>query len=339
MSFQDYPGPVPSPGFHSQVVLRCEMNQQAEVAAKPFLKWAGGKSQLIAEIGARFPYQPQEEFTYVEPFVGGGAVLFWVLNNYPGVKKAVINDLNSDLTGTYRAIRNTVKRLIEELHCIEDEYHRLDEDHGKKRAYYNARREDFNRRDRNQTSQAALMIFLNKTGFNGLYRVNRNNGFNVPLGSYRKPLICDRENLLAASKVLKKVTILNEDFEGTLPPAGTGGNTFFYFDPPYKPLSSTANFNTYAKDGFDDAEQNRLKEFCDLLHEKKHRWALSNSDVKSADPDNNFFDDLYIDYSDGIDRVWAKRSINSNPSKRGKLTELLITNYAYNRPGSPLIHG
>lgn len=314
------------------------MEQQLETRAKPFLKWAGGKSQLIAEIEKRFPFRSDDRFTYVEPFVGGGAVLFWVLNNFPKIEKVVINDVNPDLVRTYEVIKNSPEDLVKRLTPWEKQYHKLTDDPETKRDFYYRKRKQFNRRPSNDpVTQAALMIFLNKAGFNGLYRVNRSNGFNVPMGSYRKPLICNRENLRAASKALKKVVVLNGDFEDTLSHAGAGDSTFFYFDPPYKPLSSTANFNTYAKGGFDDDEQERLKNFCDRLHGKKYRWALSNSDVKSANPNNTFFDELYKDYS--IERVWAKRSINSNPSKRGKLTELLITNYDCDRQGSPLIHG
>jgi DNA adenine methylase len=166
------------------------------------------------------------------------------------------------------------------------------------------------------------MIFLNKTCFNGLYRVNKSNGFNVPIGSYNKPKICDAENLRSVSQALAKVTILNGDFEKTL--SFVDDNTFVYFDPPYKPLNTTSSFNSYAKEEFNDAEQIRLKEFCDALSTRNCQWLLSNSDVKNTSPDDEFFDDLFNSYN--INRVWAKRSINSKSEKRGKVTELLISN-------------
>jgi len=181
----------------------------------------------------------------------------------------------------------------------------------------------FNSRSEDKLKQSALFIFLNRTCFNGLYRVNSKNEFNVPIGSYKRPMICDKENILAVSKALQKVEIICGDFEQTI--HYTEGNTLFYFDPPYKPLSETSNFNAYAKDNFDDNEQIRLRDFCQKLDNLNHYWILSNSDVKGKDENNHFFDELYADFK--IKRVLAKRSINANPEKRGALNELLITNY------------
>jgi len=168
-----------------------------------------------------------------------------------------------------------------------------------------------------------LFIFLNRTCFNGLYRVNRKNEYNVPMGSYKRPTICDKENILAVSQTLQKVEILCGDYEETLNHADN--NTLFYFDPPYKPLSETSSFNSYAKDEFNDAEQIRLRDFCHKLDALNHTWILSNSDVKGKDENDNFFDDLYSNFN--IQRVDAIRSINANPEKRGVLKELLITNH------------
>ncbi len=293
------------------------------MTAKPFLKWAGGKTQLIEQIKQQLPVAVNEnEFTFIEPFVGSGAVLFWVLREFPNLKKAIINDINSDLTNTYLTIKNDVDTLIEILSSWENEYHSLTEKAEEKKEYYYQKREAFNKRNSTQTEQSALFIFLNRTCFNGLYRVNRKNGFNVPIGSYKKPQICNQENLLAVSEALQKVEILNGDFSETINYATE--NTFFYFDPPYKPLSETSSFNSYAKDEFNDSEQIRLKEFCDTLDQEGYQWILSNSDVKGKNPDDDFFDDLFGNYQ--INRVLAKRSINANPEKRGQLTELLITN-------------
>lgn len=296
---------------------------KADKTAKPFLKWAGGKTQLISAIGKTLPPNiVQKNFTYIEPFVGSGAVLFWVLNHFPNLKKAVINDINEDLIHTYQTIADRPNELISILQVLQNEYHALEGNEDGKKNYYYQKRALYNARKEEQSGQAALFIFLNRTGFNGLYRVNRKNEFNVPMGDYKKPTICDRGNILAVSEALQKVEMLCGDFEQTLNYADN--NSLFYFDPPYKPLNETSSFNTYAKEGFNDSEQVRLKSFCSKLDILKHTWILSNSDVKGTDDNDNFFDDLYANFN--IQRVEAKRNINANPEKRGKLTELLITN-------------
>jgi DNA adenine methylase len=258
----------------------------------------------------------------VEPFVGSGAVLFWMLNNFPNMEKAVINDINEDLINTYRVIASNPQELISILENFQNEYHIFESSQEKRKEYYYQKRILYNARTESNINQAALFIFLNRTCFNGLYRVNRKNELNVPMGSYKKPTICDKENILAVSKALQKVEILCGDYEQTL--EHTEGKSLFYFDPPYKPLSETSSFNSYAKDEFNDDEQIRLRDFCNRLDIMGYTWILSNSDVKGKDPNDNFFDDLYADFT--IKRVNAKRNINSNPEKRGKLTELLITN-------------
>ncbi len=293
------------------------------MTAKPFLKWAGGKTQLISQIKKQLPDNVyQGNFTYIEPFVGSGAVLFWMLGEFPNLERAIINDINSDLTNCYLTIRDDVNALIEMLKKWETEYYALGESQESKKEYYYEKRALFNTRQSNQIRQSALFIFLNRTCFNGLYRVNRKNEFNVPMGSYKKPQICNEQNLLLVSEALQKVEILNGDFSQTI--NYVKNNTFFYFDPPYKPLSETSSFNSYAKDEFDDNEQIRLAQFCEQLNELNYSWILSNSDVKGKDHENNFFDDLYNQFN--ILRVNARRNINANPNKRGQLTELLITN-------------
>lgn len=293
--------------------------------AKPFLKWAGGKTQLIQEIRTNLPRQiKSNKFTYIEPFVGSGAILFWMINEFPNLKNAVINDINTDLINTYRTIASNPKELISILNTLQGEYHSLVNYQEKKKEYYYEKRKLFNYRQMEQSGQAALFIFLNRTCFNGLYRVNRKNEFNVPMGSYKQPTICNEENLMSVHNALQKVEILSGDFEETA--NHTNSKTFFYFDPPYKPLSETSSFNSYAKDEFNDNEQVRLRDFCQKLENLGHNWMLSNSDVKGKNLEDNFFDDLYANFS--IERVEAKRSINANPSKRGKLNELLITNYS-----------
>lgn len=292
--------------------------------AKPFLKWAGGKTQLINEVESKLPNDfGNLSYTYIEPFIGSGAVLFWLLNRYPKIEKAVINDINSDLTNTYKVISTSPKELISVLSLMQNEYYALENNQEKKSTYYYKKRECYNSRKSDKIAQAALFIFLNRTCYNGLYRVNKKNEFNVPMGSYKKPTICDAENILVVSKALQKVEILCGDFEQTLNYAGN--NSFFYFDPPYKPLSNTSSFNSYAKDEFDDEHQIRLKNFCSRIDSMGYKWMLSNSDVKGFDGNNNFFDELYSEFK--IGRVKATRIINSNANKRGELNELLITNY------------
>ena len=212
--------------------------------AKPFLKWAGGKTQLINDIEKSLPDKiTDSKFTYIEPFVGSGAVLFWMLSNFPKLEKAVINDINKDLINAYRIIASKPKELISILQTFQEEYHSLENDQEKKKEYYYEKRETYNLRKKEKSSQAALFIFLNRTCFNGLYRVNKSNGYNVPMGSYKKPTICDEKNILAVSNVLQKVEILCGDYEKTLEKVNK--NSFFYFDPPYKPLNETSSFNVF----------------------------------------------------------------------------------------------
>lgn len=292
--------------------------------AKPFLKWAGGKTQILTSIGNALPKSIlDEKFTYLEPFVGSGAVLFWMLNNFPKLQKAIINDINADLTNTYNIISSKPNELISLLHDFELEYHALSTNDEKKKEYYLEKRKLFNMRSTDKVIHAALFIFLNRTCFNGLFRVNKRNEFNVPIGSYKTPTICDSENILAVSEVLQRVEIITGDYHDTL--LNADRHSFFYFDPPYKPLSNTSSFNSYAKDEFGDDEQIRLRDFCKKLDGLGHFWMLSNSDVRGKDANNTFFDDIYNEFY--ISRVVAKRSINANPLKRGELTELLITNY------------
>ncbi|NDA90391.1 MAG: Dam family site-specific DNA-(adenine-N6)-methyltransferase, partial [Alphaproteobacteria bacterium] len=258
--------------------------------------------------------------------VGSGAVLFWVLNNFPKLEKAVINDINEDLINTYKTIASRPTELISLLEILQTEFHSLEGNEENKKLYYYQKRELYNTRKVEQSGQAALFIFLNRTCFNGLYRVNSKNLYNVPMGGYKRPTICDKENIYAVNNALQKVEILCGDFEQTL--NHTSENSLFYFDPPYKPLSETSSFNSYAKDEFNDSEQIRLRDFCNKLNVLNHTWILSNSDVKGKDINDNFFDDLYSDFN--IHRVDARRNINANPEKRGSLKELLINNYSNN---------
>lgn len=289
---------------------------------RPFLKWAGGKTQLIPEILNWLPPGFEHAHTYVEPFAGSGALLFNILRQFPHIKKAIINDFNEDLVNTYNTIKHSVNELISELFKLEKEFRQLNS-HELQRGFFMNIRSAFNSRQSNLVRQSAYLIFLNKTCFNGLYRVNSNNYFNVPFGRYKNPLICDSGNLLKVSNALQRVEILNGDYSNTLSFANDG--CFFYLDPPYKPISATASFNSYGSTGFNDEQQVRLKKFCDNLDTKGAKWLLSNSDLKNIDPENSFFDELYSGYH--IRRVKAKRSINSVGKSRGEINELLISNY------------
>jgi DNA adenine methylase len=292
---------------------------------KSFLKWVGGKKQLINEINqliTNIIANRNNEFTYIEPFVGGGAILFHVINNFETIENIVINDINNNLIGAYREIQNNYLELIDLLLDIQTQYYTLNTIEERQK-FYLAKRESFNYIDDYSTEKIALLLFLNKTCFNGLYRVNKKGKFNVPFGKYKKPNICDKDNLISVHHYLQKVKILQGDFQETLNYATS--NTIFYLDPPYKPINSTSSFTSYTEQIFDDNEQIRLKEFCDKIHRQGNYFILSNSDVKNYDGSNNFFDELYKQYN--IKRVKARRSINSKGDKRGDIFELLITNF------------
>lgn len=294
--------------------------------AKPFIKWVGGKTQLIEQLEALLPadFSERENVTYIEPFVGGGAMLFYMLQKYPNIKSAVINDINPDLTLCYKVVRDNPTELINSLKDIQTQYHSISTDEERKE-FFLKQRDLFNSKSLNKIENTTLFFFLNRTCFNGLYRVNKAGKFNVPFGKYITPTICDKATIYADSKLLQNVEIMTGDFEQTFDKIK--GNTFFYFDPPYRPLSNTSSFNDYAKEDFNDDAQIRLKQFCDKLNEIGINFMLSNSDCLGKDGKDLFFDNLFIDYK--IDRVWAKRNVNAIASKRGKLTELLIRNYKF----------
>ena len=292
--------------------------------AKPFVKWVGGKGQLIEQLDAQLPanFENWNDVTYIEPFVGGGAMLFYMLQQYPNIRRAVINDVNSDLTTCYRTVRDMPEQLITSLMEIQNAYNELESEEGRKE-FFLAVRDRYNEKNLEPLENTTKFFFLNRTCFNGLYRVNKKGLFNVPFGKYTNPQICAPATIRKDSELLQHVEILTGDFEATFDYAQ--GNTLFYFNPPYRPLSDTSSFNDYAKEAFNDDAQIRLKEYCDRINEAGFRFMLSNSDCKGKNEEDNFFDVLYGAYN--IERVWASRSINSNPSKRGKLTEILVHNY------------
>ena len=295
------------------------------VNAKPFIKWVGGKSQLIEQLDAQLPadFDSLEDVTYIEPFVGGGAMLFYMLQHYPNINHAIINDINPDLTTCYRTVRDNPKELIASLQDIENTYFSLNTEEARKE-FFMVVRNRYNEKNLDPIENTTKFFFLNKTCFNGLYRVNKKGLFNVPFGRYSNPTICNPETILKDSELLQRVEILNGDFEETFKYAQ--GNTLFYFDPPYRPLSDTSSFNNYTKEAFNDDAQIRLKKYCDRINDAGFKFMLSNSDGKSVNGEDNFFDVLYAAYQ--IERVLASRSINSNPNKRGELTEILVRNYA-----------
>lgn len=293
--------------------------------AKPFLKWAGGKSQLLSQLAAYLPKQIREEpFTYVEPFVGGGAMLFYMLQHCDNIRKAVINDVNEDLILTYRTIKDDVEALIAKLDRLENDYLIFLDQEERSQIFYEIR-ERYNQHIGDSLERASQLIFLNKTCFNGLYRVNRRGQFNVPFGKYANPTICNAKLLRADSQLLQsaQVEICLGDYAQTI--QHIDGLTFVYLDPPYRPLDATSSFTAYAKGDFNDDDQRDLAAFCHQLSEAGCYWMESNADCSAKNPEDTFFEELYKDYR--IERVYASRFINANPKKRGKLTELLIRNY------------
>lgn len=292
--------------------------------AKPFLKWAGGKTQLLPTIDIFLPESIHKEkaVTYIEPFIGGGAMLFFMLQKYPNINRAIINDINPHLINAYKVVRDNPAALIGTLEHLQDTFRELCE-HERQKEFYLDIRSQFNQAELADIERAAYLIFLNRTCFNGLYRENSKGKFNVPFGKYANPTICDKQLILSDSELLQKVEIIQGDFSQT--ESFVDGYTFFYFDPPYRPLDATSSFNSYVKDAFDDNEQIRLHDFFAELSTQGYEALLSNSDCKGRNNEDVFFENLYGDFI--IERVSARRSINSNPLKRGSLTELLIRNY------------
>lgn len=292
------------------------------IIAKPFVKWVGGKTQLLEEVEKSLPknFSEKERLMYVEPFVGGGAVLFWIMQKFPNIRRAVINDVNKELITTYRVVKLDVEPLISMLTIMQNEY--LSRNKDSRKEYFLKKRELFNSKNLSDIETATLFIFLNKTCFNGLYRVNAKGEFNVPHGRYVNPKICDPDNLRAASLVLQKVKIQCGDFSETIKWASD--DVLFYLDPPYRPITETSSFTSYSKNGFDDSEQIRLRDFCAELSNRGAIFIASNSDPQNTCSTNVFFDELYEDFN--IKRVYASRMINSKADGRGKLTEIMISN-------------
>ena len=301
--------------------------EKDRIECKPFIKWVGGKGQLLSEINKLYPVELGKNINkYAEIFVGGGAVLFDILSKYK-LDEVYISDKNLELINTYKSIRDDVGILIKLLKEMEEQYTSLNNEN-RKLYYYEKRREYNNLKiniEENNIEKAVLFIFLNKTCFNGLYRVNKKGEFNVPMGAYKKPKICDEENLKNVSMALKKVKIVYADYRES--EEFIDNKTFVYIDPPYRPLNITSSFTSYTENDFSDEEQIELAEYIDILNKKGAKIVISNSDPKNNNIDDNFFDELYKNYN--INRVKATRMLNSNANLRGAINELLITNYKW----------
>jgi DNA adenine methylase len=276
---------------------------------KPFVKWVGGKRQLARQFRDLNLYPP-DEFdpsiaTYFEPFVGGGAMFFDLLP-----QKAVLSDMNPELIITYNVIKNNVEALIKKLKSLQAKNNKVD--------YLKIREQNIE--NLADVNIAARFIYLNRTGFNGLYRVNRNGQFNVPYAGNKNPLICDEENLRKIHRVLKNTKILHQDYKKVLEKAKKGD--FIYFDPPYYPINQTSSFTSYTKETFLEKEQEELRDTFSKLHKRGCYVMLSNSDTP-------FINKLYsgLDNKVTIHKVFAGRAINSKGSGRGKIKEIVVINY------------
>jgi len=306
-------------------------NNLKETPAKPFLKWAGGKGQLLEAFQKFYPIELREGKieTFCEPFVGGGAVFFDIAQKF-SIKSALLCDNNEDLILTYLVIQKKVPNLIEKLDRFQNQYLKLNEE--KRTEYYYQMRERFNAQKKSMNysrisnkwiERAAQIIFLNRTCFNGLFRFNSKGEFNVPQGRYKNPKILDTENLLKVSQLLSVAEIQKADFREIK--NRVNENTFVYYDPPYRPLNQTSSFTAYSKDAFGDPEQIALATLFSELNQKGVKQMLSNSDPKNHNLDDHFFDDLYKDFQ--IFRVPARRVINSSGDKRQAINEIVVTNY------------
>ncbi len=295
--------------------------------AKPFVKWAGGKGNLLQQLEALLPVDFDEwhDVTYIEPFVGGGAMLFYMLQNHNCIRRAVINDINTDLIHCYELIARTPRILIERLKVIENKFYSVDA--SSRREVYYAYRNTYNWEEVDPDERAALFIFLNHTCYNGLYRVNASGRFNVPCGRYRRPIICNEELIMKDHELLNSVELVIRhpgDYKHVKQNFSRNNPNFIYFDPPYRPLSETSYFKEYSNSPFGDEQQVELKHFCDKLSNLGCQIMLSNSDSKD-ESGNSYFEGLYEGYR--IEHVLAPRFINASPEKRAKLKEVVIRNY------------
>lgn len=293
---------------------------------RPFVKWAGGKGSLIPQLNNFYPYELKNGIIerYIEPFIGGGAVLIDILQKY-NIQEVYAFDINIDLINSYNVIKNNVEELIANLKQMEKEYLVLGQEE-RKAYFYNIRNEynDYElEEDEQNVQRATQFIYLNRTCFNGLYRVNKNGKFNVPVGSYKNPTICDEENLKQLSQLIQNVQFQYGDYSRSM--EYVTENTFIYFDPPYRPLNVTSGFTSYTKEDFNDENQKELATFYRELNRKNAKLMLSNSNPKNINIEDNFFDNIYQGFN--INEIQASRMINANSNGRGKISEILVTNY------------
>lgn len=306
---------------------------------KPIIKWAGGKTQLLSIIDAQIPDQLKQGSltTYIEPFFGGGAVFFNLVEKYR-FKRSILIDVNPELIALYTVIKEDVEKLIGLLETLRQRY--LPEEVSERKAGFyeirdlfneNVKNFDYSKTSKERIERAAHFIFLNKTCFNGLFRVNKKAEFNVPFGNHKTPpTILNKDRLREASALLQTATLICGSYTQCEP--FVDDKSFVYMDPPYRPLSSSASFTAYSKYDFRDEDQIALGRFFEKLSKTGASLMLSNSDPKNVNVGDCFFDNLYAEFN--INRVQATRMINSDSSKRGKITEILVTNYA---PSSKLI--
>lgn len=298
--------------------------------AKPFVKWAGGKGNLLKQLDLFLPtdFADQRDVSYIEPFVGGGAMLFHMLQKYPNIQRVVINDINIDLIRCYCLIKDNPNILIKYLRELQYMYDNCSMNE-RKNFYYECRDRFNDGQNITPDYKAALFIFLNRTCFNGLYRVNSSGEFNVPHGRYKKPIICNEDLIISDHKLLNSIeTIICPpgDYSQILEFLGDTYN-FVYFDPPYRPLLNESNFKEYSNSPFGDIQQEELKNFCDELSGLNCHIMVSNSDSRNPDG-SSYFEKLYEEYS--FSKILAPRYINAIPDKRNKLTEVVLTNYNRN---------
>ena len=313
--------------------LRKPLPRIVETPARPFLKWAGGKTQLLPQFEDFFPPELKTAGIrrYIEPFIGGGAVFFHIARTFP-VREFHLCDVNEELILLYTVVQRDVEALIARVKELESAHLRKDETQRQEHFYqtrevYNCSKGDVPWGRYVKTPcvrRAAYMLFLNRTCYNGLYRVNRNGAFNVPFGRYANPVICDEDNLRSASRLLARAAITCMDFHEIAQFAGP--ETFVYYDPPYRPISRTAHFTAYSRTDFSDADQQRLAAVFRAVHETGARQMLSNSDPKNVNPRDRFIETQYAGFH--VNRVRASRMINSKTDARGKITECVVTNYS-----------
>ena len=281
---------------------------------KPFLKWVGGKTKLLSEIEKNLPKNLiKKRFNYVEPFLGGGAVFFHLIQKFD-IEKAYLNDLNNKLIDVYKDVRDKNTELIQKLKKLESDYYGSSD----KKTFFLDKRNEFNT-IKKSTEKSALFVFLNKTGFNGMYRENSKGEFNIPFGKMKAPMICNKKLLTQINKILNdnEIVFSSKSFEKVIVDEA---NTFYYLDPPYRPVSKTSSFTNYTRRSFSEKTQQLLKEYCDTINSKEAFFMQSNSYSNDG-----FFQKLYKDRK--INNLNVTRTISADGSKRNKVKEIIIRNY------------